>query len=145
MERLNAVLVELQRLIVDGADVILSGGSYLVKNRASFRIFLRLGEHERGELLARKGAGAEEERSVQILVEGDKSGIECREREVVAFAKFLPVQTKGVRGFFSRDVIPAVRQDNASDVPKQRCNFRHGRGTSGLWTRVGLLRATFVR
>ena len=137
MERLNSVLIELQRLIIDGPDEILPGGSDLIENRASFRILFRLGEHERGELLAREGARAIEQGSVQIFVEGDEAGIERGEGKFVAVAKFLPVQMEGIRGFFSRHVIPAIGQDDASDVPKQRSDFRQGRGTSGHWTQFG--------
>src|SRR6267143_2265308 len=67
MKCLNAVLVELQRLIIDGADEIFPGGSDLIENRAGFRILFRLGEHERGEVLAREGGRAEEQRSLQIV------------------------------------------------------------------------------
>src|ERR1700704_4861494 len=134
MKRLNSVLIELQRLIVDGADEIFPGGSDLIENRASFRILFRLGEHERSELLARERARAVEQRSIQIFVEGDEAGIECGEREVVAVPKILPVQVKRIRGFFSRNVIPTVSQDDASNVPEQRSDFRQGRGTSGLRT-----------
>src|SRR3981189_8272 len=84
MKRLNAVLVELQRLIIDGADEILPGGSDLVEDRPSFRIFFRLREHERSELLAGKGVGAIEQGSVQILIQGNEAGIECGEREFMA-------------------------------------------------------------
>src|SRR6266849_1509037 len=145
MKCLNAVLVELQRLIIDRADEILPRGSDLVEDRPSSRIFFRLGEHECGELLAGERARAIEQCSVQILIQGNEAGIECREREFMAVAKFLPVQVEGVCAFFSRHMFPPVRQDDASDVPNQRSDCRQGRRTSGLWTRAGLLRTTFLR
>ena len=53
MERLDAVLVELQRLVVDGTDEVLAGARGVSQNRAHIRILFRLREHEGGEFLAR--------------------------------------------------------------------------------------------
>src|ERR1700757_2945439 len=124
-ERLNAVLVQLTRLIVNGRYIILPAARHIRKHSPRIRILLGLREHERGELLPGEGAGAVEERAVEILIEGDLAGVKGREREIMAFPKFLPVQPKRLSRFHARVMVPAVGQDYTANVPKQRRYFWH--------------------
>ena len=68
VEGLDAVLVELQRFIIDGADKVFPGVRDLIKNGAGFRVFLGLREHEGCEFLASEGALAIEQGPVEIFV-----------------------------------------------------------------------------
>ena len=119
IESLDAVLIELQWLIVDGADKVFLRLRHLVQNRSRIRIFLGLRKHEGGEFFARERAGAIEERAVEIFIEGDLAAIEGRKREVVPVLEFFPVQVKRGGSLFPRSAVPAVGQDDAADVPKQ--------------------------
>src|SRR5260370_1428038 len=132
VEGLDAVLVELQRFVIDGTDKIIPGASDLIENGARLRKFLGLREHESGEFLAREAARAIEQCPVEIFVQGDLPGIEGREREIVAILKFFPIQVKSDCGFFARSAVPTICQDDAADVPEQRGNLSQGHYTSGL-------------
>ena len=68
MKGLDAVLIKLQRLIVDGADKIFLFTRDLVQNCAGFWIFFGLRKHESGEFLARERTGTIEQRAVQVFV-----------------------------------------------------------------------------
>src|SRR6266699_3477661 len=119
IEGLDAVLIELQGLIVDGADKVFLGLRHPVQNRSRIRILLGLRKHEGRELFARERARAIEERAVEIFIEGDLAAIEGRKREVVPVLEFFPVQVKRGGSLFPRSAVPAVGQDDAADVPKQ--------------------------
>src|SRR5260370_37094474 len=101
VEGLDAVLVELERLVIDGTDKIFPGARELSKDGARLREFVGLREHEGGEFLACEAARAIEQCPVEIFVQGDLPGIEGREREIVAVLKFFPIQGKSGCGFFS--------------------------------------------
>src|SRR6202030_3292662 len=47
----------------------------------------------------------------------------------MALLKFLPIQVKRLGRFAPRARVPAVRQDDPADVPKQRRDFRQRAGT----------------
>src|SRR5216683_955338 len=132
VEGLDAVLVELQRLVIDGTDKIFPGARELIKDGARLREFVGLREHEGGEFLACETAWAIEQCPVEIFVQGDLPGIEGREREIVAVLKFFPIQVKSVCGFFSRSAVPTICQDDAADVPEQRGDLSQGRSSSDL-------------
>jgi hypothetical protein len=68
VEGLDAVLVQFQRLIINGTDKVFSGARDLIKNGAGLRVFLGLREHEGGELLAGECALAIEQGPVEIFV-----------------------------------------------------------------------------
>jgi hypothetical protein len=129
VEGLNAVLVELQWLIVDGSDKVFSGACDFIKNGAGVRVFFRLREHKGGEFFTRKAALAIKQSAVEILVQGDLSGVESREGEIVAVLKFLPIEVENDRSFFPRTAVPAICQDDTADVPKERGDFSHGRSS----------------
>lgn len=129
----NAVLIELQRLIIDGADKVFPGAGNQIEDGARVRVFLGLREHERSELLATEGALAVKQSSVKIFVQGDLTGVESRKRELVAVLKFLPVQMEGVGGVLARAAIPTVGQDDATDVPEKCGDFSQGRNASEFW------------
>src|SRR5437879_10704174 len=88
LERFDAVLIEFERLVVDGADEVFAGGGDGVEDFARAGKRARLREHKRGELFACEGARAVEERAVQIFLESDLAAIEGRKGEVVAVGKF---------------------------------------------------------
>src|SRR4030095_3276091 len=69
IERFDAILVQLERLVVDGADEVAIGGGALVENCAACGKLLGLSEHESGELFAREFARAVEKCAVEIFVE----------------------------------------------------------------------------
>src|SRR5580692_9015329 len=137
MKGFDAVLVQFERLVVNGADEIAAGIGKLVQNGARFRVFLGLSEHESSEFLAGEGARTIEQGAVEIFVEGDETGVERGERKIVAVLKFFPIQVESCRGLFSRGAIPSVGKNDATDVPEECCNLRQGCATSGLWTYVG--------
>src|SRR5262249_43291081 len=125
MEGFDAVLIQLERLVVDGADEVAVRGGALVEHRANRGKFIGFGEQESSELLKCKFAGAVEKRSVQIFVQGKLAGVECREGKFVAILKILPVQMEGFARFLAGVAVPAVGQNDTANVPKQRCDTRH--------------------
>src|SRR5215469_10162282 len=107
----DAVVIKLTGFVIDGSD----GG----KDRACLGIFPGLRKHEGGEVLAAEGARAVEESAIEILVDGNLSGIKGRKREVMALAELFPIETKGLCGSHAGLVIPAVGENDATDVPEQ--------------------------
>ena len=101
MEGLDPVLIELQRLIVDGTDKIFSGGRYFVQNRPHFRIFPGPRKHEGGELFAREGARPVEESAFQVFMQSDIACVESGKGEIVPILKFFPIQAKRGGGLFA--------------------------------------------
>jgi hypothetical protein len=99
MKSLDAVLVQLQGLIVDGTDEILAGACGVSQHRARIRIFFRLRKHEGGKVFAAKRSGAIEKRSVEILVQRDLAAIEGRKSEVVPVLKFFVIELECRGGF----------------------------------------------
>src|SRR5215472_8246317 len=90
----DTVLVEFERLVVDCADKVFLGGCYFIQNRPRVRILLGLRKHEGRKFLPRERARAVEQGTVEIFVQGDLSGVERREREVVAVLEFFPIEAK---------------------------------------------------
>src|SRR6516164_8551221 len=125
MEGFDAVLIQLERLVVDGADEVAVRCGALLENRANRGKFLRLREHESSELLTGEFARAVEKRSVQVFVQGKLAGVECREGKFVAILKIFPVQVEGFARFLAGVAVPAVSQNDTANVPKQRCDTRH--------------------
>src|SRR6266403_171661 len=101
IEGLNAVLVEFERLVIDGADKVFSGARDFVENGARFRIFLGLREHERDELLAAEAARAIEQSAVEIFIQSDLAGVEGRKGKIVTVLEFFPIEVECRGGFFS--------------------------------------------
>src|SRR5438093_4169544 len=97
IEGFNAVLVEFERLVVYGADEIISRARDFVENGARFRILLGLREHERDELLAGETARPVEQGAVEIFVQGDLAGVEGWKRKIVAVLKFIPIEVECCR------------------------------------------------
>jgi len=118
LERFDAVLIEFEWLVVDGADEVFAGGSDGVEDFARAGKRARLREHKRDELFACEGARAVEERAVQIFLESDLAAIEGGKGEVVAVGKFRPVELESLRRFFTGAAVPAVGENHAADVPK---------------------------
>src|SRR6266446_796669 len=101
IEGFDAVLVEFERLVIDGTDKVFSGARDFMENGARFRKFLGLREHESYELLASEAARAVKQGAVEIFIQGNLAGVEGRKGKVVTVLKFFPFEMKGVGGFFS--------------------------------------------
>src|SRR4029077_8985778 len=98
LERFDAVLIELQRLVVDGTDEVLAGARGVSQDRTHIRILFRLREHEGGEFLARKRARAIKKRAVEIFVQRNLAGVEGGKGEVVPVLKFFVVEIESGGG-----------------------------------------------
>src|SRR5579862_829788 len=94
VERLDAVLIQLERLVVDRTNKIFSGPRGIRKNSARIGIFLGLREHKSSEVFAGKRAVAVKESAVEIFIQSDLPGIESGKRKIVAVLKFLVVELK---------------------------------------------------
>jgi hypothetical protein len=132
----DAVFVEFEWLIVDGADEIFSGARQGGEDGARVGEFPGLGEHEGCEFFAREGTGAVEESAVEILVELDVTSVESGKRKFMAVLKFFPIEMKSGGGFAAGTAIPAIGEDHAADVKEESRDFGQVR-----WTSVGVLRA----
>src|SRR5271165_1667463 len=126
VEGFDAVVVQLQRLVIDRSDKILAGARGSGQDRASFRVFPGLGKHEGRELFAGERMRTVEKGAVKILVKGDLPGVESGKSQVVAILKVLPIQLKSVGRLAPRFAIPAIGKNDATDIPKERCNTRQG-------------------
>src|SRR6266481_4211711 len=98
VEGFDAVLVELEGLVVDRADEIFAGASGVGEDRSGFRIFFRLGEHEGCELLTREGARAVKEGALEIFIQRDVAGIERGKGQVMTVLKFFVVEVESSGG-----------------------------------------------
>src|SRR5450755_2918834 len=114
----NAVLIQLERLVVDGADKISSGVCDGTEDGAGFRELLGLREHVRDKLFVRKRALAIEEGAIEIFVERGVAGVEGGEGEIMAVLEFFPIQIKFGDGTTPSVAIPAVSEDYSADIPK---------------------------
>src|SRR5438874_2204150 len=121
----DAVLIEFERLVVDGADEVAAGGNALIEDRTNRRKFLGLGEHERGELFAGKFARTIEESAIEIIVEGEMSRVEGRERKLVAVLEIFPIEMKGFAGLFAGTAIPAIGENDSTDIPRESSYASH--------------------
>src|SRR5277367_4609412 len=90
----DAVLIEFEWFVVDGADEILAGARGGAKHGARFRIFLGLRKHEGGEFFAGERAMAVEKRAIEILGERSVAGVEGGESQIVTILKFFPIKIK---------------------------------------------------
>jgi hypothetical protein len=115
----DAVVIKLTGFVIDGSDVVFAGAGDGGKDRACLGIFPGLRKHEGGEVLAAEGARAVEESAIEILVEGNLSGIKGGKREVMALAELFPIEPEGLCGSHAGLVIPAVGENDATDVPEQ--------------------------
>src|SRR5690349_12011394 len=97
----DTVLVELERLVVDGADKVFSRARDFIENGARLWIFLGLREHECDELLAAEAARAIEQGAVEIFIQGDETGVEGWKGKIMAVLKFFPIEVECCGGFFS--------------------------------------------
>jgi len=126
VEGFDAVLIQLKRLVVDRSDEVAAGLHAGLEDGAGSGIFPGLCKHEGGEFLAGKFSRPVEERSIEIFVDGNLSGIEGREAEIVAVLKVLPIKIEGVGGFLTGSAIPAVGENHAADIPEEGGDARHG-------------------
>src|SRR5262249_55415758 len=108
MKSFDAVLVKLQRLVVDGAYKVFFRVRYFVENRPCFRIFFGLRKHEGREYLARERAGPIEQGAVEILVQRDLPGVERWEREIMPVLELFQIEPKRSGRRFAGFAIPAV-------------------------------------
>src|SRR5262245_50833324 len=96
IESLDPILIQLERLIVDCTHEVTIGGHALIEYGANRGKFLGLGKHERGELFAGKLARAVEERSFEIIVQGELARVKGRKRKLMAVLKVVPIQVEGL-------------------------------------------------
>src|SRR5262249_18251658 len=123
VEGFDAVLVEFERLVVDCADEVFLRASYFIQNRPRVRILLGLRKHEGRKFLPRERARAVEQGTVEIFVQGDLSGVERGEREVVTVLEFFPIEAKRGGSLFARFAIPTIGQNDAANIPKESGDF----------------------
>ena len=126
VEGFDAVLIQLKRLVVDRSDEVAAGLRAGVENGAGAGELFGLCKHEGGEFFAGKFSRTIEERAIEIFVDGNLSGIEGREAEIVAVLKVLPIKIEGVGGFLTGSAIPAVGENHAADIPEECGDARHG-------------------
>src|SRR5262249_716986 len=69
-------------------------------------------------------ARAVEDRAVEILVERNHSGIECGKGKIVSLAKLFLVEMECFGSGTSRVMVPAVREDDAADIPELCGDFK---------------------
>src|SRR5215472_3984538 len=124
-EGFDAVVVEFARFIIDGSHVVFSGAGNGGKDRASLWVFPGLSKHEGREFFPSEGARAVHESAIEILVEGNLSGVKGGKREVVALAELFPIEAESLSGSHAGLVIPTVSENDPTDVPEQRSNLRH--------------------
>src|SRR6266852_5655992 len=124
MKRRNPVFVQLQRLVVDRPDKILSHTRHSIQHRPRFRELPRLREHERRELLAREGPRPVEQRPIQIFIQRNISRIKRWKRKVVPVLKLIPIQMKRFRRRPARPGAPPVGQNDTANIPKQCGDLR---------------------
>src|SRR5215813_5641917 len=117
-ECFDAVFVEFERLVVDGADEIFLCVGNRIQNFARARKGFGLRIHEGNELFARKRARAIEESAVKILFHRDLATVKGRKRKVVAVGELLPIEMKRFGRDFAGLVVPAVRQNDSANVPE---------------------------
>src|SRR5579863_5535675 len=110
MKRFDAVLVQLEGLVIDGADEVFAAAYCIRQDRARIRIFFGLRKHEGREFFARKRTRAVKKRAVEILIQRDVAGIESGERQIVAVLKFFVVEMESFGCLFARATIPSVGQ-----------------------------------
>src|SRR6266446_5999235 len=125
VESFDAVLIQFERFVVDGADEILFGLHYGIENGARAGIFFGLREHKGGEFFAGNFSGAVEQGAVEIFVDGNLTGIECGKAQVMAVLKFFPVEVKRIGGCLAGAAVPAVGEDDAADIPEECCDAWH--------------------
>jgi len=68
IEGFDTVLIELERLVINGANEVFCGTREFIQNGARVRVLFGLGEDESGELLAAEAALAIEKSAIEVLV-----------------------------------------------------------------------------
>jgi hypothetical protein len=121
----DAVLIELERFVIYGADKIAIGGNALIEYGSDSGKFLRLGKHEGGELFAGEFSRAIEESAIEVVVEGELARVESRERKFVTVLKVVPVEMKGFAGFLAGVAVPTISENDAANIPKQSSDASH--------------------
>src|SRR5271167_2961009 len=119
MKCLDAILVQFQRLVVNGRNQVFARARCRGKDRPGLGIFLGLRKHERGELFPRKCTRPIKQCAVEILVQADLPRIKRRKREIMAILKIFPIELKGLCGLAAGFTVPTVRQDDAANIPEQ--------------------------
>jgi hypothetical protein len=130
MKRFDAVLVELEGLVIDGADEVFAAAHRVGEDGARFWIFFGLGKHEGREFFAREQTRSVKKGAIEILIQRDVAGIESGEGQVVAVLKFFVVEMESFRRFPARATAPAVGQDDSANVPEEGGDLSQVLGTS---------------
>jgi hypothetical protein len=130
MKRCDTVLVELEVLVIDGADEVFAAARGVGEDRAGIWIFFGLGKHKGREFFARKRTRSVKEGAVEIFIQRDMAGIESGEGQIVAVLKFFVVEMESVGRSPARATVPAVGQDDSANVPEEGGDLSQVRGTS---------------
>src|SRR5712692_3240823 len=93
-ELLNAIEIQLQRLVVDRGQEVALRARQLLQDGPRIRVSAGLGKHEFPELLGGKRAGTIEDGLLQVLVERDLSGFMRRTGQLVPVLEILPVEVE---------------------------------------------------
>ena len=104
----DSILIEFERLVVDGADEIFSRCRDGIEDFTRTRQRTRLREHKRSEFLASERTRTIEERAIQIFFKRDLAAVEGGKGEVVAVGKILPIEMESFCGGLARAAVPAV-------------------------------------
>ncbi len=119
IESFDAILIEFERFVVDGANEIFFSLYDGIEDGARAWIFLGLREHEGGEFFAGEFSGAIEQSAIEIFVDGNLTCIECGKAQIVAVLKIFPVELESVGGGFAGIAIPAIGENDAADIPEE--------------------------
>src|SRR5437016_9546726 len=118
IEFADAVAVQLLGFVVESSQEITAGSRQLVKNNARFFVLARLGKDEVLELICGERALAKKCSSVQVGFQADLPGFKLILRAPVSPLEVDRIERKASRGFGARRLIPSIRENHSSDIPK---------------------------
>ena len=130
MKRFDAILVELEGLVIDGADEVFAAAHRVGEDGVRFWIFFGLGKHKGREFLARKRTRSVKKGAFEILIQRDVAGIESGEGQVVAVLKFFVVEMESFSCLTARTSAPAVGEYDSANVPEEGGYLSQVRSTS---------------
>ena len=115
-------------LVIQGADHARIRFGKLHKNvQSSMRQFLRLGEHEREKLAARKGARFIEHGHVKILIEVDLAPLPGLHHRGMPGLERLSIQAEMRPGGRAFHAVPAIGQQDSANIEKNYVEGEHCR------------------
>jgi hypothetical protein len=124
-EFFNSEPVEFERLVVECAHEVGSGSGNCGDHASCFRQRFRLGKQKAPEFLARECSRSMENDPGQILLERNLSQLEGRNLGRVTFLEIVPVQRKPFGSLSPRMTVPAVAEEDSSNIAKYGGYSRH--------------------